>query len=175
MRENTEKTVTEIPPVFAEAADELRVSHPEISSVNIEPVEAKCAFVFRVTCNQETGEDYMSKLEKDIKKILEPDVEVLQRWGSGMYSAEWKVALKSVNGRINWRRWIPYPESISSEAEQLLDELAGFSELKKIVDSVSGDSLHKFYVFFTTGKTLGLITAEEERVIDSQRYHAANP
>ncbi len=90
--------------------------------------------------------------------------------GGGNHSDAFAIYEREVGGRINWRRWIPYPEKFSEEAINLLDKLAEFTELHERIDNVSSDRYGKFFTFLRIGAREGLITPQEDSKISNEMH-----
>jgi hypothetical protein len=79
-----------------------------------------------------------------------------------------------VDGKINWRRFIPYPEKFSEDNKKLLDTISTFVELNDFLREFRGDSLHKFTRLVLKAKVEGLITENEYKNIEAEYYTVAH-
>lgn len=73
-----------------------------------------------------------------------------------------------VNGKINWRGWVLYPNDLPEHVRSILDTMAEFTELTP--DIKGEDDLEKFDVFTRLASAKGLITKEEYEDIQGWKY-----
>ena len=93
---------------------------------------------------------------------------------SGNTSTTYMVYEKTTDGKINWRRWVPYPDGVSDEAKALLDKIAEFPEIAEMVAKAGGDGYSKFSAFYMSAYKRGLITEGEARMLQNQLHAVAN-
>ena len=75
-----------------------------------------------------------------------------------------------VDGKINWRVWVPKPERLPDDVKTLLDRMAEFIELAS--DIKGGDDLEKFDNFKKLALSRGLITREEWFDVERSKHSA---
>ena len=127
----------------------------------------------RFTAASTESEDFRSMLR--VEKILqENDLELGSPFSAYGKNIAFEVNQRFVDGKINWRRWLPNPEKFSKENTALLDKMSEFRELQASIDSSHGDSLEKFARFVSVAASSGLITDEERSRIQGQYYTVAN-
>ena len=78
---------------------------------------------------------------------------------------------KFEEGKINWKRWVSYPEKFSDKNIGILDEISTFTEIAEVVEQLKSDGLGKFSEFVKVARARGLINDDEQKSIESQ-YHA---
>ncbi|HEY9584373.1 MAG TPA: hypothetical protein VJI33_02230 [Candidatus Paceibacterota bacterium] len=76
-----------------------------------------------------------------------------------------------LDGKINWRGWVPYPKGFSDDRQSLLDKVAEFTELAPEIHG--SDDLEKFDVFTRIALSKGLINKEEYLDIQRSKHKAA--
>ena len=88
---------------------------------------------------------------------------------------EYRINQKIIDDKINWRRWLPYPENFKEENKALLDEVSTFTEFDDAISVSDNDSLGKFTMFVRLARQKGLINDEEKRRIEMQYNQVAHP
>jgi hypothetical protein len=140
--------------------------------------EYKAYLAIRFTGND--GKNYVSDDRVEdatfrIDKILKAEgLELGRVMGMSNWSIEYMISPRIVHGKINWRRYVPYPQNLSEDSQKLLDEVAGFTELQEEIDRCGYDSLGKYGYFVRLAQDRGLLTKEEAREIEFQNNKVAN-
>lgn len=124
-----------------------------------------------IVVDRDKKKEVIQKIENILK---ENNMELSGIYGQGNWGITYRIDKKFVDGKINWRRWLPYPEHFSVENLALLDEAAIFTELQEILDGVVGDSLSRFTAFVRVANGKGLINDKEKRKIEQEYYSVAN-
>lgn len=106
--------------------------------------------------------------------LMENNLEVDQM-STGPRFRKYRINQKFINGKINWRRWLPYPENFKEENKALLDEVSTFREFDDAISESDNDSLGKFTMFVRLARQKGLINDEEKRRIEMQYNQVAHP
>lgn len=106
--------------------------------------------------------------------LMENNLEVDQM-STGPRFREYRINQKFIDGKINWRRWLPYPENFKEEDKALLDEVSTFREFDDLISESDNDSLGKFTMFVRLARQKGLINDEEKRRIEMQYNQVAHP
>lgn len=106
--------------------------------------------------------------------LMENNLEVDQM-STGPRFREYRINQKFIDGKINWRRWLPYPENFKEEDKALLDEVSSFREFDDLISESDNDSLGKFTMFVRLARQKGLINDEEKRRIEMQYNQVAHP
>ncbi|MES2088353.1 MAG: hypothetical protein V4467_05200 [Patescibacteria group bacterium] len=75
-----------------------------------------------------------------------------------------------VDGKIDWRTWVPYPEGFPEATRSLLDEVSKFTDLAK--DITGSDDLEKFDRFTRIAMVRGLINKDEWLDIQMSKHRA---
>lgn len=75
-----------------------------------------------------------------------------------------------VDGKINWRGWVYYPNDLPDHVKFLLDRMAESTELAP--DIRGSDDLEKFDCFKRLALSKGLITNEEWGEIERSKHKA---
>lgn len=116
------------------------------------------------------------EIRKRIERILkENNIELGGISSAGNWSVTYRMNQKLIDGKINWRRWIPFPENFSAENQALLDEIASFPEIEVRVEELGGDSLSRFSSLVKVAFNRGLINEEEKDAIERQYHRVAHP
>jgi len=89
--------------------------------------------------------------------------------GSELSSDDFWLRELTVDGKTNWRRWLPHPEKFSREQQALLDELAS-----EIGQQEGYDKYQKFFSFVGLGLQSGLLTKKEYDDINRMTYEVVN-
>ena len=129
---------------------------------------------------QEPGEMYLEEnrvaiLVRKLDKIfLENQIELTRFLGEGNWTLSYVIDRKFIAGKINWRRWLPYPKNMAKEDQDLLDEVSEFIQISDEIDAIGEntglDLLGRFNMYVRLACRDGLINEVEKRRIENQ-YH----
>jgi len=129
-----------------------------------------------LTINFETStynekQKMLESLMNSLKFTLSSNkIEVTQILMSGDRIERIRLDRKIIDGKLNWRSFIPYPEKLSQESIEILDSISDLDLIISKVESVQGDSLSKFTKYVQIAFNEGLITKQEKKDIEVQ-YH----
>lgn len=120
--------------------------------------------------------NFIREMDVDTLKILlnSQGLELGREQTSGNHNVTFLILEKKIDGKINWRRWVNYPETLSEKSAALLDEVSGVVEMDSYIEKFKGDGLSKFSNFIHTAFALGLITQQEHSEIEDQYSSIAN-
>lgn len=110
-----------------------------------------------------------------VKKIFATlDIELGDALLLGSNIMKFRFNKKFEDGKINWRRWIPYPEKFSDKNIGILDEISTFTEIAEVLEDFKSDGFGKFSRFVKVARVRGLINDDELRHIESEYYAVAH-
>lgn len=90
-------------------------------------------------------------------------------FGSELSSDTFWMRLKTIDGKTNWRRWLPYWQKFSPKQQELLDEMA-----TEVGEQQGGDRFDRFSNYLRQGKRLGLLTQAEYDDLYGMLYQVVN-
>jgi len=86
------------------------------------------------------------------------------------------VHQRRINGKVNWRRWLYYPEAISGEAAAIVDKIVETSpELSQEVEANKKviDSYEKYCNLIESAFETGVITKDEKAIVEGQAHQVS--
>jgi hypothetical protein len=86
------------------------------------------------------------------------------------------VHQRRINGKVNWRRWLYYPEAISREAADIVDKIVETSpELSQEVEANKKviDSYEKYCNLIESAFETGVITKDEKAIVERQAHQVS--
>jgi len=79
-----------------------------------------------------------------------------------------RIDQKFVNGKINWRRWVPRANLFFNEVLGYLDDISSFLELSGLIDEREMDEYGKFCYYADLAFRKGLINQSERKKIENE-------
>jgi hypothetical protein len=75
-----------------------------------------------------------------------------------------------VDGKINWREWVLYPDGFTENTAKLIDKIAEFTKLAEFIHGT--DKLEMFDTFISAAHRTGLINRDEWLAIEGEKHNA---
>jgi len=83
----------------------------------------------------------------------------------------YKIDRIRIDGALNWRSWIMYPDVLTQHNQKLLDNIVNLSDDVALRAEKKGiDSMDKLWSLLDLAVKDGLITQEESREVEDQAY-----
>ncbi|MEI6553865.1 MAG: hypothetical protein WCO09_04805 [bacterium] len=146
--------------------------------IEIKPFETSARVEIQFTQGPDEiylDENRIAVLSRKLDKIfLENQIELTRFLGKGDWALSYVIDRKFIAGKINWRRWLPYPKNMAQEDQDLLDEVSEFIKISDEIDTIAADLeldlLGRFDMYVKLARKEGLINEVEQRRIQYQ-YH----
>lgn len=162
-----EKTINEF---LSDAIESARIECPKLSITKNDSRTIPSVDIY-----VDPSADESEEFEK-LKKIFDSNnLELGSLVGQGGRYFEFLIHQKRIDGKINWRRWVHYPDAISQEAKTILDKIVAFSDGVALFAEQNGsDSYDKFCRLYEEAYKRGIIVKEERDCVNRELYRAAH-
>lgn len=137
---------------------------------------------FRVNNNRKIGNaiflNIFTHSNKEIIKQRLADFALTHQLEIKHFSGEGEYIIhqKRIDGKVNWRRWIYYPDVVSTKVAAILDKIVATDEvISSEAEAMKAfDAYERFCYLVESAAKKGVIKKEEEKLVFSEAHKMAH-